>query len=223
MSTIFERDGRKILFVHIPKTGGSSVRKMLEKEGWKREDIKPIPPDFEKEIQTSHSGQSKHQHRELINLWKKDWEYEFAIVRNPYTRILSKAKRQAKEHGIGYPHPLGFIRWATDLFKNVIPNVGPGADDNHFRPQSEFIGEDTDWFRLEDQLPDLISELRMRKVISQSAFLPRLNVSFNGVSDTRMPWENYPDIFGAFLEFYKKDFEKFGYNKIYSTIYSSLI
>ena len=52
MSSLYERDGRRILFVHIPKTGGSSVRKMLEDEGWKITiDDKILPGGFEKEIQ----------------------------------------------------------------------------------------------------------------------------------------------------------------------------
>ena len=224
MSSIYEREGRRILFVHIPKAGGSSVRKMIESQGWKiAEKDRPLPTRMSREIQVPDSKQSKHQHRALRDLWDRTCEYEFTIVRNPYDRIFSKAKQQAKEFGIEYPHPLGFINWVTDLFKNVIPKNGPGVDDNHFRSQFEFIGEGTDWYRIEDQIPELLSELQRRKIISPSTSLPRENVSLKDIPDIRVPWERFPNVLSEFLKFYEKDFEKFKYNKSYSTIYSNLL
>ena len=77
---LYEREGKKIYFVHIPKCGGMSVRKLLELNGWNR-----IPPP------ALFSQGGGHQ---LYSVWK-DWEavtdasFVFTVVRHPYVRLIS--------------------------------------------------------------------------------------------------------------------------------------
>ena len=159
----------------------------------------------------------------MRDLWNESWDYEFTIVRNPYERIFSKAKQQAKEFGIDYPDPLGFLRWTKDLLENVIYRDGLGVDDNHFRPQSEFIGKETLWYRLEDQIDKLLDELRRSEIISQDTIFPRINSSFEKSPSIRIPWEDYPSILDKFINLYREDFEKFKYSKRYSIFYSNIL
>ena len=87
---IFERNGQKIHFVHIPKSGGMSIRKMLVKSGWKN-------------LYDGHKGQlqvapGKNYHGHMPYSYWKDWEevknceFEFAISRNPIPRMSSLAQ-----------------------------------------------------------------------------------------------------------------------------------
>jgi len=87
---IFERNGQKIHFVHIPKTGGLSLRKMLVKSGWKN-----LYSDYKGQLQVA-PGKNYHGHMPY-SYWKdweevKDCEFEFAIARNPATRMSSLAQ-----------------------------------------------------------------------------------------------------------------------------------
>lgn len=84
---IFERGGQKIHFVHIPKTGGMSIREMLKSSGWinRYEDQKG-----ELEV----SPYSLYHGHMPYSFWKdwdaaKDCDFEFAVVRNPITRMSS--------------------------------------------------------------------------------------------------------------------------------------
>ena len=87
---IFERNGQKIHFVHIPKSGGMSIRKMLVKSGWKN-----LHDDHKGQLQVA-PGKNYHGHMPY-SYWKdwaevKDCEFEFAIARNPVTRMTSLAQ-----------------------------------------------------------------------------------------------------------------------------------
>ena len=73
-------DRKNVLFVHIPKTGGTSIRHVLVSKGmdkWRRD------PKF-------------IHHDSLINLEKSndipEDTYKFSVVRNPYTRNFSYYK-----------------------------------------------------------------------------------------------------------------------------------
>ena len=112
----------KIIFVHIPKTGGETITKML----WG--------------VKLSLST-GKHltieQYREFGN--NEDY-YSFSIVRNPYDRALSHY-RFLKQY---YSPP----RISCD-FETWIKNPH-GASDFLFYPQSYYVDEFVDIFKFED-------------------------------------------------------------------------
>jgi hypothetical protein len=87
---IFERNGQKIHFVHIPKSGGMSIREMLVNSGWKN-----LYDDHKGQLQVA-PGKNYHGHMPY-SYWK-DWEevknceFEFAISRNPVARMSSLAQ-----------------------------------------------------------------------------------------------------------------------------------
>lgn len=77
---IFERDNQKIHFIHIPKTGGTSLREALIASGWK--DISKKNLD---------SPRTWHVPYKIWNEWEdvKDCSFEFAMSRNPVSRMSS--------------------------------------------------------------------------------------------------------------------------------------
>ena len=74
---IYERAGRLIHFVHVPKAGGTSIRQALESEGWNRRD-----------------SESKRNPHAVFKEWSEwyghlDVDFEFAVIRHPDTRMQS--------------------------------------------------------------------------------------------------------------------------------------
>tara|TARA_B100000214_G_C23946704_1_gene618343 strand:- start:372 stop:1019 length:648 start_codon:yes stop_codon:yes gene_type:complete len=211
MSTIFEKDGRRILFVHIPKSAGTSVRNMLQDEGWRELPNPIVPPSviFSKEL--NGPKDSNHQHEKLRRGWIASWDYEFALVRNPYDRILSRAKQQARDLGLEEIKEVNFFAWVDDILQRVLPEEGPGAEDNHYRPQHHFLSSNTKVFRLEDQKEDFLKELKAQKIISDKASLGIFNQSLSENKNYNFCWKRQSLIHSDFIKLYKEDFDILGY------------
>jgi hypothetical protein len=211
MSTIFERDGRKILFIHIPKAGGTSMRHMLIEEGWNEIENPLIPDHMRTEI--LGDPRSNHQHKTLTGLWKKDWEYEFAIVRNPYERFFSQVKHIYKVMQNHFPDAQSTIDMFDKVYHINFPELGIGLDDNHFRPQHHFVDKDTEVFKFEDQAGSLMTTLVKKNIISSDRTFPHKNVTFKDSPSVIVHWPLVEDIHNKFLSFYQYDFENFEYSK----------
>jgi hypothetical protein len=78
---IFIKNDRAVFFIHIPKTGGSSLEKMFANNGW---------------TESSGYGSIKNgQQHDRRSTWKRivpDDIEKIAIVRNPITRLLSEMR-----------------------------------------------------------------------------------------------------------------------------------
>jgi len=103
---LFKRDNRIIHHIHIPKCGGTSVKHLLESEGWEKINIPLAKGDQEIEdyysnvvdpvrIGISEDGNlyTDHEHREIWGAWPVEVEMQFAIIRNPYGRMHSHIKQ----------------------------------------------------------------------------------------------------------------------------------
>lgn len=80
---LFTRDNKKVHFVHIPKTMGSSIMNAFKENGWKYES----PPG-----DLWPTGKMEgHPQKRTWEMWEKAKEVDlrFSIVRNPYDRIMS--------------------------------------------------------------------------------------------------------------------------------------
>lgn len=140
---IFVFGGKKILFIHIPKTGGSSIEKSLSL----------VSDDCTfYGSQNSLNEKCPAQHYQLDVLSKyidlHDIDYTFAIARNPIARFVSEINYRLEGDGIlrlclkavfrkRYLKPifepgLVFILLIVAFFR-------PYAFSNHFRSQRDFI------------------------------------------------------------------------------------
>ena len=81
---IFKRNNQKVHFVHIPKTGGKSIRRMFNESGWS--EIKPP-----KMITNEKPGHNLHMPYSHWSLWEEssNCDFEFTITRNPIDRASS--------------------------------------------------------------------------------------------------------------------------------------
>ena len=148
---IFEKNGVKILLVHIPKTGGTSLEHWLKKETT-MSFFSPIPPG---------GLMICPQHLQVgslkVLLGGALWHWACAIVRNPYDRMESeyfwRTDEQFKNLGV---RP-DFSTWVINNIRAAKQN--PYHLDNHLRPQTDFIDTEVKIFKFEEGLALVVHEL----------------------------------------------------------------
>lgn len=135
------RIGEKIIFfAHVPKTGGASVEIYLAAKG--RLALKhPYTLDW-----SATTAQHMHAavHRKLVP--EPFIDTSFTIVRDPMARLISEFNyRSDREQAEG-----SFNTWAQAKLKAL--KADPQLDDNHLRPQVDFLRWNMLIFRFEDGL-----------------------------------------------------------------------
>ena len=194
---------KKLIFIHIPKTGGTSLeRYFIAKYG-------PINLMGRKFPGTNHTPQHL-TYREILKYGQLTDEYYtiISIVRNPYTRIISdllfnkmitlKTKKEVIEIRI----------------KNYLESES--TLDNHKTPQYEFLINN-------GQLIDCIL-LNTEKLTEQMRRIQTEDFDFSDFDSHEnkktLNSENYmdkltPESIRIINQYYAKDFEYFGYEMIH--------
>lgn len=133
---VFLKDDIAVLFIHIPKTGGSSMEKQVAEAGWREVfSIRRIPAHKLGFIKAS----PQHFHaaflEQMFNL--EAFAEIFTIVRDPFARFRSEYYWHATSTKTT-PDP---NRWIDEIFAAVATN--PMVQDNHIRPQVDFLPSET--------------------------------------------------------------------------------
>ncbi|HEY4969469.1 MAG TPA: sulfotransferase family 2 domain-containing protein [Steroidobacteraceae bacterium] len=200
---------RKFIFVHIPKTAGSSVstalRKWDSRFGWKRSNHQhDTLPEFLalncKKMARVHPDGS----RSFL-----DQYFKFAFVRNPWERFVSFFFYLKNHHGRQIPE-LGSIVEVMDLLK-ALERRAPWLVKLHgIRPQSDFLyGADqrllVDFVGRFERLEEDFRTVAARIGIAGS--LPHRNASEHD------SYARYYDIWGKefIADYYKNDISSLGY------------
>lgn len=201
---------RNILFVHIPKTGGSTIEKWLENYA----EIKllngspylgPNPYGMPEELPCTP------QHLmlpELDRYFARDYfDYIFALTRNPYARIASEYKFKLMVHeALNTPSDQTFGEWVATLGEQMAAN--PWCRDNHLRPQYEFVDERVDMFRFED-LSTIRDEISLKaKLPPPDGELPHI---FDGSAFADQIHWTLTEV-DIIRELYARDFAQFNYD-----------
>jgi len=138
----FYKEGLNIYFVHIPRTGGRYVKKLLLSNQFKS--------NFDCPAEIYYKGiELMHLHESLLNdfnIYKNS--KKFTIVRDPLSRFISAARIDLDLHFS--------LNWKLDTVDNVLDYItfqknGLGSfGNNWFRPQWEFVNENCLVWRFED-------------------------------------------------------------------------
>jgi hypothetical protein len=142
------RNGPKmVLFVHIPKTGGSTVEEVLKAAGG----LQALK--YHKRLGYSNST-PQHMHWDVLGHWipKAFYDVAFCTVRAPFARLVSEYRWRRSLSQKPVP---AFDDWIIQSFESWTKN--PHLYDNHIRPQTDFIGPRVKVFRLEDGLEAPVS------------------------------------------------------------------
>ena len=195
---------KKLLFIHIPKTGGTTIENNIRKN---------TP-------QTLYSGSTnslldfpynkkslQHQFYTTIYKFRHKLDVNFdnikiiSVVRNPYDRIISDL----------FWHKLINKNFTTEQVYNVIKNnyLDRNDLDNHNEPQYKFIA---------DENSELIKNIKIFKTetLNESNNELKKFIGFNiniKQKNVNKDYSNYLNQYSISLinTFYEKDFELFDY------------
>ena len=206
---IFSKNNKNILFVHIPKSGGSSFCSLMLKTYWQETFI-----IRNKEIKSLYylKCSPQHYHREILeqifNLEK--FEKKITIVRNPFERIKSEYYWQLKTKIINKgTHPK---EWFTNILLNYKSNNF--IFDNHIRFQSEFITDDIKIFKLEeDGIQNALNYALDNNSAYEKLFIKILNFQkLKRTNKSKYIEEQFLKLKSQIIDFYLKDYEMFSYD-----------
>ncbi len=204
---VFRRDGRSILFVHVPKAGGSALERVFATSGWKTHyrDPKEAGPSVNKLRRCS----PQHMHREMLEtLFRMDrFDGVFMTVREPLARFRSEyAMRNTADVAAD---PARVDAWADEAFAQYARD--PHVFDNHLRPQTEFYVPGAHVYRLEDGLEAAVRDLNGRWDLGLAEQVPRVmdRHASTGVSSSEVRLSD--DLVGRLHILYQDDFLRFGY------------
>lgn len=192
---IFQSKGKNCLFIHIPKTGGSSIECTLQPHVSMTLKHNGIPPGF--------PCPPQHLHYEALaqRFDLSAFDVKFAIVRHPVNRLVSEYKfRTANRNKL-----ISFNVWADRALR--LARNDPYCLNNHMRPQVEFVGGDVKVFRYEDGLETIFSD------ICKLMGLNDLGLNLSWEKPGRNARININEsILALITDFYASDFKRFGYD-----------
>lgn len=185
---MFINHKHKFIFIHVPKNAGTSIRNSFELNGYDQRVVKRQYP---------HDPCSKIRKYCGEEVWNTF--FKFAIVRNPYDRLVSYYHFH-KSPQYKYPsraRKLNFLEW-----------LGCGLDQNVKKSQSWYLDQDVDYLgRYENLNEDWNCICTEMGIPSYS--LPKYNVSNHNI------WNSYYDESSRDMvyEYYETDFNRFKYSK----------
>lgn len=204
----------RILYIHVPKTGGTYVEELLKSYGpvhGIKYGYEPLPQGF--------PCVPQHFHGELLEcLYSKDawvpdsyFDYVFMTVRNPVDRLVSEYKYRNREV-IDKHYSLSKIfwdehlnRWCQHALEKAA--IDPFYEDNHIRPQYEFEAFSPEIFHMEDGYEPI--KQRLDELLGVSGAFPDepINTSVLPRDDVG-PHRRTLDLIHSF---YAEDFSRYGY------------
>lgn len=195
---IFSINNKKILFIHIPKTGGTSIENWLSNFG-EMQFYQPGFPTFMK-------CTPQHLTVNDINvLFGEDcFDLTFAVVRNPYERLISEYFFRTENQNKKFKRRVNFSDWLMLHLNKSKANKH--HFDNHLRPQTDFVDEEMQIFKLEDGLDDVVKFLKKALKIKSTKKIPQLNKS---KAKKELVWS--VEVRNAVNQFYKNDFLQLEY------------
>ncbi len=199
---IFDKENYKILFVHIPKTGGSSIEHWLNTQCDSMYFYTPTPP---KTMKVTPQHMPKVDIDVLLN---NNYRYSFAIVRNPYDRMESEFfyRQTLASKSNEILETKDFSKWLLNNLDELRRT--PFHSDNHFREQNYFIDNSVDTYKFEDGLLNIATQIDKRLNFQSTINLPHEKKS----KREKVYWSRRARY--KFNQLFIKDFKQFNYDLI---------
>lgn len=195
-----EHDRRRFLYLHVPKTGGTTI------ETW----LGTLAPLRFHSIGMPASLRCTPQHlqmKEFNQLFgPRYFDHVVMTVRNPYDRIASEYRMQALLAGKGFWKATPtFSLWLEQALDTRARQ--PYHLDNHLRPQWEFLGSGVEVLKYESGLPAIVA--RIAEILGLEAPAELAHVYKTSDSRIEVEWDLVDRL--RVQEVYRRDFEQFGY------------
>jgi hypothetical protein len=189
----------------VPKCGGSSIDKLFKDNGYSATlEMRDMPA--QECLIASPQHQTSSNLKTMINM--DNLNAIFIVARSPYTRVISEYNWQFRE--VETCNRPDINSWIIDSLEKAKED--PNYADNHFKPCSDFIDTDhqCNIFKLEDGI-EMVAEFFLRKTGSTGIIeIPNEKKAKNFTESINNPTLSTSAI-KKINEFYKDDFEAFGY------------
>lgn len=218
---ILSLNGKNILFIHVPKCGGSSIEEWAKVNGFTvLLEMRGLPP--QEALLASPQHLTMNQLKSIVSFDNID--YIFIFVRNPVNRIKSEycwsnrenLKRKTRKFPF-FPSkeitsstatdPKSIENWLVKVFDEYQRN--PFIMDNHIRPASDFIGgewDKIDFFRLEDGFSNFLG--KMSEIFDKT--FSKIPHAKKMASSKHIQLNNFS--LNLIKKFYEDDFLNFGFD-----------
>ena len=188
-------DEKQVLFLHIPRTGGSTM--------CRRFNIKSFQ-NFRPKVRPSPQHLTCEMLRERLGAEKYESYYKFTFVRNPWARILSSyfwRQTLPKKREV-----LPFSDFIQNVKNTVENNLYYDQDfGDHFIPQTKYTESVDDIFRY-DHFELGISKVAVALEVSVPNFPPKKSRNYDEY------WNFYDDRSRDIIaEIYSEEIEQFGF------------
>ena len=195
---IFEKNGRRVAFVHVPKVAGTSIELLFKNHGWNMtlhaRHYNPYVPS------------PQHMTYEDLGEVVPDLDSltSFRVVRSPMARVRSEWQYQ---FGILKYTMLDFIDFVRHMEASLM--ISKTYWDNHWRPQSDFVSDKVDRvFKIEEIAKELPLFLAEHEII-EKAELPHNNRSQRKKKTYRKHYRVDQVTADRIKRIYRCDYERF--------------
>ena len=197
----------KFVFIHIPKTGGTSILGALAPLGknWDGKEIKDVRGwQIRHHNLKMHSGWNTHPDK--LMEYKSRGYFSFAFVRNPWDKVISIWSKIGKK--LSLPEFISFL-CTNDRNKHVA-----STDPTHYRavPQVKWISKDgviqTDFIGRYESFEEDYLKVCKAIGLDEAPVLPHFNT---GKHDHYRTYYDDRSI-ERVAALYKEDIEEFGYD-----------
>jgi hypothetical protein len=205
---VFRKDGRNVLFVHIPKNGGSTIERVFKASGFQTLYLDgKVGRDTVNHVRRCTP---QHMHASMLDaLFKlENFDLIFMMVRNPLARFKSEyVWRNRKDLASIDVHAID--QWGDQAFERYRRNSY--LFDNHLRPQVEFYLPGAKIYHFEDGMEFLLADLNSRFGLALEEEIPTVRNSkeVTGFSSKEVIVSSRME--AKVKEFYREDYHRFGY------------
>jgi hypothetical protein len=203
---VFLKGDKRVLFIHVPKAGGTSIEAFFDANGFKTFylDRGGSPESLNPARTCSPQHMAGDLLRALFDLGKFD--FVFMTVRHPVQRLLSKFVMETGERS----SIERLETWIAEDFSPVLRN--PGHMDNHLRPQVDFLVNEARIFRLEDGF-DTALMTALRRAVGNVFPVPGVGHEMRASAGAPDFARIHHALRAVVLNYYAKDFVTFGYER----------
>lgn len=195
---LFKIRNQQVAFVHLPKTGGSSIEHWLEGQSESTLLLSKLPA---KSMRTTPQHISYSDIQLLTN--QQQFTLAFAIVRNPFRRLESEFRYRMHLNEKSDEEAVYFSPWVLKTLRQFDKNAW--IYDNHIRPQHEFFDDTVRVFKFEDGL------LKVACAVSDVLKLETPEKLPHEKNSSKVPLFWTKEAIETTSEFYQRDIDVFGY------------